>query len=165
MRPATLLKKRLWHRCFSVNFEKFLCTPFLQNTSERLLLSILEFKTKIKDLQNIDLNGLTHSMPLISFDNPWKHQKARGFLFSVGIERDQLTWNGLICRWLCKIFNIYILPLTIWHQLFLEFWLVDTWFLADWHHQSAIPRLENESYLNKRREQKLGFQLSLRQRL
>ena len=33
MRPVTLLKKRLWHRCFSVKFVKFLRTPFLQNTS------------------------------------------------------------------------------------------------------------------------------------
>ena len=32
LRPATLLKKRLWHRCFPVNFVKFLRTPFLQNT-------------------------------------------------------------------------------------------------------------------------------------
>ena len=32
LRPATLLKKRLWHRCFAVNFAKFLRTPFLQNT-------------------------------------------------------------------------------------------------------------------------------------
>ena len=29
LRPATLLKKRLWHKCFSVNFVKFLRTPFL----------------------------------------------------------------------------------------------------------------------------------------
>ena len=34
----TLVKKRLWHRCFPVNFVKFLRTPFLQNTSGRLLL-------------------------------------------------------------------------------------------------------------------------------
>ena len=27
---ATLLKKRLWHRCFPVNFVKFLRTPLLQ---------------------------------------------------------------------------------------------------------------------------------------
>ena len=27
--PATLLKKRLWHKCFLVNFAKFLRTPFL----------------------------------------------------------------------------------------------------------------------------------------
>ena len=29
LRPATLLKKRLWHRCFPVNFAKFLQTPFI----------------------------------------------------------------------------------------------------------------------------------------
>ena len=38
IRHATLLKRRLWHRCFPMNFEKFLRTPFLQNTSGRLLL-------------------------------------------------------------------------------------------------------------------------------
>ena len=27
-RPATLFKKSLWHRCFPVNFGKFLRTPF-----------------------------------------------------------------------------------------------------------------------------------------
>ena len=35
--PATLLKMRLWHRCFPVNFAKFLRTTFLQNTFGRLL--------------------------------------------------------------------------------------------------------------------------------
>ena len=30
---ATLLRKRPWHRCFPVNFAKFIRTPFLQNTS------------------------------------------------------------------------------------------------------------------------------------
>ena len=38
--PATLLKKRLRHRCFPVNFAKFLRTPFSQNTSGRLLLKL-----------------------------------------------------------------------------------------------------------------------------
>ena len=33
-----LIKKRLWHRYFPVNFVKFLRTPFLHNTSGRLLL-------------------------------------------------------------------------------------------------------------------------------
>ena len=36
--PATSLKKRLWHRCFPVNFARFLRTPFLKNTSGWLLL-------------------------------------------------------------------------------------------------------------------------------
>ena len=30
--PATLLKKRLWHRCFPVIFAKFLRTPFFYRT-------------------------------------------------------------------------------------------------------------------------------------
>ena len=38
LRPATLLKKRFWLRCFPVNFGKFLRPPFLKNTSQRLLL-------------------------------------------------------------------------------------------------------------------------------
>ena len=29
LRPATSLKKRLWYRCFPVNFAKFLRTPFV----------------------------------------------------------------------------------------------------------------------------------------
>ena len=37
-RSAALLKKRLWYRCFPVDFEKFLRTPFSQNFSGRLLL-------------------------------------------------------------------------------------------------------------------------------
>ena len=36
--PATLLKMRLWHKCFVVNFAKFLRTPILKNICERLLL-------------------------------------------------------------------------------------------------------------------------------
>ena len=37
---------------------------------------------------------LTHFMPPISFDTPWKHQKTRGFLvFSGGIKRDQ--WHEM----------------------------------------------------------------------
>ena len=41
LRTATLFKKRLRYRCFPVNFAKFLRTPFLQNTSGRLLLPII----------------------------------------------------------------------------------------------------------------------------
>ena len=45
LRPATLLKNRLWHRCFPVNFAKFLRIPFLTEHFRWLLLDILiEFK-------------------------------------------------------------------------------------------------------------------------
>ena len=40
LRPATLLKKRLRHRCFPVNFANFLRTLFLKNTSGRLSTSV-----------------------------------------------------------------------------------------------------------------------------
>ena len=30
--PATLLKKRPWHSCFTVNFAKFVRTPFFYRT-------------------------------------------------------------------------------------------------------------------------------------
>ena len=38
LQAATLFKKRYWHRCFPVNFAKFLRTTFLKNTSGRPLL-------------------------------------------------------------------------------------------------------------------------------
>ena len=38
LRPATLVKKSLWHRCFPVNFVKFLRTPFLTEHLWCLLL-------------------------------------------------------------------------------------------------------------------------------
>ena len=40
LRPATLLKKRLWHRRFPMNFVKFLRAPFL---TEHLRWHLLEY--------------------------------------------------------------------------------------------------------------------------
>ena len=42
-RPVTLLKKRLWHRCFPVSFAKFLKKSFL---IEHLWLLVLQIKSK-----------------------------------------------------------------------------------------------------------------------
>ena len=42
MKPATLLKKRLWRRCFPVNFAKLLKTLFLQDTSGRLYIPYIQ---------------------------------------------------------------------------------------------------------------------------
>ena len=38
VKPVYSERRRLWHRCFPVNFVKFLRAPFLQNTSGRGLL-------------------------------------------------------------------------------------------------------------------------------
>ena len=56
----------------------------------------------------------------------------------------------------------HIVCLTIWHHLFLKFWLVNTWFFAHWRHQLAVTCLENVRQSNIRRGKKLGFQLSRR---
>ena len=52
---STLSKKRLWHRYFHVSFTKFLRTPFLQNTSRRLLLerNIMIPGTKFNSFQSL----------------------------------------------------------------------------------------------------------------
>ena len=78
-RPATLLKKRLWHRCFPVNFAKFLRTPFLQNTSGRLLLKAIFFLwTEL--LENLLLAKYLISVTLTlhfvgwSLDISWNHE-------------------------------------------------------------------------------------------
>ena len=47
LRPATLLKKRLWHRCFLVSFVKFLRISFPHNSPRRLLLLVGRFWLKI----------------------------------------------------------------------------------------------------------------------
>ena len=43
--PATLLKNRPWHRCFSVNFAKFLRTPFFTEHLWWLLFVIITFSS------------------------------------------------------------------------------------------------------------------------
>ena len=49
LRPATLFKKRLWHRCCPVNFAKFLRTSFLTEHLRWLLL-------KYKELSELMVN-------------------------------------------------------------------------------------------------------------
>ena len=50
LRTTTLLQKRPWHKCFPINFAKFLRTAFLQNISGQLLLSMGSI--------NMEKNGL-----------------------------------------------------------------------------------------------------------
>ena len=49
MRPATLLKKRAWHRCFPVNFVKFLRTPFFKEHLQWLLLHMSRKRTVLQN--------------------------------------------------------------------------------------------------------------------
>ena len=56
LQTASLLKKRLWHWGFPVNFAKFLRTSFLQNTSSPLLLHYFLFMEAAFD--SCKCNGL-----------------------------------------------------------------------------------------------------------
>ena len=59
LRPATSLKKRLWHRCFSVNFVKFLRTPFYRTPLDDCFLIFWYFQ-KIPEI------------PFVSHQKDWK---------------------------------------------------------------------------------------------
>ena len=52
LKPATLLKKRLWRRCFPVNFMKFLRTPFFTEHPRWLLLN--EGKSEIQKFDYLE---------------------------------------------------------------------------------------------------------------
>ena len=65
LRAPALLKKRLWHICFPLNFKKILGLPFLHNTSKELLLKMGSFQ-KIAVLQSIKLIIWSKSLKNIS---------------------------------------------------------------------------------------------------
>ena len=56
LRPATLLKKRLWHRCFPVDFAKFLRTPLLTEHLRWLLLAHIQCVTSLLVITNCNPN-------------------------------------------------------------------------------------------------------------
>ena len=54
LNPPTILKKKLWYRCFPVIFAKFLRAPFLQNISGWLLLKGCFWMLAILTLARLD---------------------------------------------------------------------------------------------------------------
>ena len=49
LRPATLLKKRLWHRCFLVNFAKFQRNLFYRTPPDDCFCNSIPFHPDIQD--------------------------------------------------------------------------------------------------------------------
>ena len=85
LRYATLLKKRLWHMCFPVNFTKFLGTPFF---IEHLWTTALMFD---KVLLNpfICSTYFWHSL-LNAHDECTEYSPANIYLFKVN---NRITWK------------------------------------------------------------------------
>ena len=77
IRAAGLLKKRLWHRCFPVNFEKFLGTPFFK---EHLCFFIKWLQENFFFIHSLDNKFLYYKM----LHKPWLGFLA-AYLFLNGI--------------------------------------------------------------------------------
>ena len=69
LRPATLLKKRLWHRCFPVNCAKFLRTPFFIEHLWWLLVNSLmknSYKSNCEFQRFVGFRKLSQNSVLLS---------------------------------------------------------------------------------------------------
>ena len=98
LRPATLLKKKLWHRCFSVNFAKFSRTTFL---IEHLWWLLLYFE--------------------VCFVLPFWFSLVEGYLLPFHSFSEWLLVFHYLCRKLLMFDNILSLPVklvtTLWKKL------------------------------------------------
>ena len=123
LRPATLLKKRLWHKCFPMNFAKFLRTLLLQNSSGWLLLTKLHDPNRKKNETPLFwvflrwlLNGMNMSWHFVlSF---------LFFLFRNNFVREQLDQNDFHR---CYVF----FSKSTWSQLCLKLFINN--YEATWH--------------------------------
>ena len=66
-----IIKKRLWHRCFPVNFAKFLRTPSFTEHLRWLLLKMRQFITKYKGYYKMWL--LLQNAPICTLKASFKH--------------------------------------------------------------------------------------------
>ena len=102
--PTTLLKKRFWHRCFPVNFAKFLGTPFSQNTSGQLLLGDGDFYAKsilyiLKD--NLYIDASVTELFLIYLFVIQTHEKGTLVQMSFLVFKSEEAGKGCLefCFW------------------------------------------------------------------
>ena len=83
LRPATSLKKRLWQRCFPLNFVKFLITFFLQSTSGGSFLYlnfIKKSKCILKQIRRIEKHKCSCQARLHMCSQVWQ-EKCQHYSF------------------------------------------------------------------------------------
>ena len=78
---------RLWHRCFPVNFAKFLRTPFLQNTLWRLLFRFEQALMIVKSLSRKNTHTHTHESHKIvaSLERSFYRSSHSKMLLKIGV--------------------------------------------------------------------------------
>ena len=111
-------------------------------------ISIFSLHIYLKSIKhNSKIQTTMFFYPRVSF--PWKSSlKECLFLSSIYLFKSKSTKK-----------TSYTARVTIWYQLFLEFWLVYTWIFAHWRHQCAVARLKNVRQLNERWGKKLDINL------
>ena len=87
LRPAILLKERLWHRCFPVNFTKILRTPFLTEHLRWLLLDST-LNIFLKEFSLVKIEAAIHLRNFLSLSRMFQNN----FLFRTLIDH----FNALI---------------------------------------------------------------------
>ena len=95
LRPATWLKKRLWHRCFPVKCAKFLRTPFLTEHLQWLLLRAPNFVsvTPLSTIQNTS-NSLEKELlrtPFLLNSSQWLLSNV-SYFFKKGKNRNNFSY-------------------------------------------------------------------------
>ena len=80
LRACNFIKKRLQHKCFPVNFAKFLRTSCLQNTSGRLLLDAvpLRFLSRAKPDPDFARPVIAHHWFFKAFSFTWSYLISKG---------------------------------------------------------------------------------------
>ena len=89
LRPVTLFKKRSWHRCFPVNFEKFLRTFFYRTPGGSFLQHRFERVNSMQGVHPVRLLGTVIVFKIIKclinvwylLYWKWHHEKVEIFSF------------------------------------------------------------------------------------
>ena len=112
-RPTTVIKKRLWHRCFPVIFLKYLRTRFLKYTVRRMLLSKLSILLQQETLAiSVDGSGIQGTkLQILSQTSNYQHcTKNEVFIKDFLCKSDQISgklliWSNLLKKSLMKTSN------------------------------------------------------------
>ena len=108
LQTSGLLKKRLWHKCFPVNFAKFLKTHFL---TEHLVVAASEQWNYSTGKSIFFFGGKIYFIYLMASINFARYQNTRsgfiwGYIYTLNTKTPIKgnTWNVIIFTIKCKIF-------------------------------------------------------------
>ena len=105
LRPATLLKKRLWHRCFSVNFAKFLKHLFYRTRLDDWFFYSSSFLREVNSLPWTVARYFSLYSEIL--------QEVFSKIFSSGAAR-----RGIICQWNNLLVPLAYDPKGSWSRLY-----------------------------------------------